>query len=120
VALVALENLVGERAENFMLDLLLAALGETLMVAASRQYVKAWQVETGSVYQQAAWVLSEALWSVSADLRPNLPAEERWNAVQSLLAPVHQAQVPAPQKALLVGRIFQLLLAVHVLPLLPE
>jgi hypothetical protein len=119
VGLVALENLVGERGENFMLDLLLGGLGEILMVAASRQYVKAWRVETGAVYQKAVWVLSEALWNVSSDLQPNLPAEERWSAIQSLLAPALQAQVPAPQKALLVGRIFQLLLAIQLLPPLP-
>jgi hypothetical protein len=119
VGLVALENLVGARDANFLQELILAALGEGLMVAASRQYIRAWQVETGAVNQAAAWFLSEALWRVSGELQPCLPAAERWHTIQTLLAPAQDASLPASHRALLLGRVFQLLLLIRIIPLLP-
>jgi hypothetical protein len=88
------------------------------MVAASRQYVKGWSAETGLVHSRAAWILTEALWRTSVQMQPDLPAAERWRAIQSLLAPAYADDVPAPDKALLLGRIFQILLLTHLFPLL--
>jgi len=62
VGTVALENIVATQKEQFWKRLLLGGLGEALMVAASRQYVRAWDAETSLVHTQAAWYLSEALW----------------------------------------------------------
>jgi hypothetical protein len=85
-----------------------------LMVAASRQYVKAWGVETGLVHKCAAWYLTEALWRTSALMQPQLPSGQRWAAIQSLLEPVHDPELAAPDKALLLGRVFQVLLLTHL------
>jgi hypothetical protein len=120
VGMVALENLVGDKGDKLWQDLLLGGLGEILMVAASRQYVRAWQVETGPVHRSAAWYLARVLWQLSQELQPALPDAQRWQSVQSLLAPAHDANVPGEAKALLLGRIFQLLLLIHVLYLLPR
>jgi hypothetical protein len=89
------------------------------MVAASRQYVKGWEVETALVHSQAAWYLSEALWRASSEMQPDLQPEKRWEAIQALLAPAHDPDVPAPEKALLLGRIFQLLLITYLARLVP-
>jgi len=119
VGMVALENLIANKDEKLWQRLLMGGLGEGLMVAASRQYVRAWQVETGLVHRNAAWYLARVLWQISQELQPGLPDDQRWQIVQSLLAPAHDANVPAPAKALLLGRIFQLLLFIHALYLLP-
>lgn len=119
VGLVAIENVVVGDREKFWQRLFLGFLGEGLMVAASRQYIRAWQVETGVVHQNAAWELAGALWRLSGQLQPGLPPAERWQSIQSLLAPAYDPAVPAPDKALLLGRVFQVLLLLYVVSLLP-
>jgi hypothetical protein len=120
VGMVAVENLIAASDEKLFQRLLAGGLGEGLMVAASRQYVKAWQVETGLVHRTAAWYLARVLWQISQEMQPELPDDRRWQTVKSLLAPAHQEDTPAPAKALLLGRIFQLLLLIHVLYLGPR
>ncbi|MBN1137526.1 MAG: hypothetical protein JXM73_13140 [Anaerolineae bacterium] len=119
VGTVALENIVATEKEEFWKRLLLGGLGETLMVAASRQYIKAWDAETSLVHTQAAWYLSEALWRASRQMQPNLSLEQRWEAIQGLLAPAYAAETPAPAKAVLLGRVFQMLLLTHLARLWP-
>jgi hypothetical protein len=118
VGVVALENLVTSEGENFWQRFFFGGLAEVLMVAASRQYVKGWTAESDLVHTRAGWYLTEALWHASAKMQPDLPPERRWQAIQSLLAPAYAADVPAPDKALLLGRVFQILLLTHLLPLL--
>jgi hypothetical protein len=118
VGAVALENVLAGEKEKFWQSFLLGAVGEGLMVAASRQYIKAWQIETDLVHACAAWDLTEVLWSTSREMQPDLPAEQRWQAIRGLLAPASDPEVPGPDKALLLGRIFQLLLIAHLAPLL--
>lgn len=118
VGAVALENVIGGGSENFWQRFLIGGLAEVLMVAASRQYVKAWEVETGLVHNCAAWYLTGALWRTSTVMQPELPAEQRWNAIQSLLAPAHGPDLSGPEKALLLGRVFQVLLLAHLSRLL--
>jgi hypothetical protein len=119
VGAVALENLIAGQPETLWRKLLLGSLGEGLMVAASRQYIRAWKVETSLVHTQAAWYLAEALWRTSHETQPGLDPAERWQAIASLLAPAHEPQVPAPEKATLLGRVFQLLLLTHLARLRP-
>lgn len=119
VGAVALENLLAAGEEDFLQRLILGGLAEGLMVAASRQYIKAWEVETGPVHTRAAWYLGEALWRTSAEMQPDLPPGQRWQAIQSLLAPAYASDVPAPEKAVLLGRVFQILLLTHLARLLP-
>jgi hypothetical protein len=119
VGMVALENIVATPGEEFWQRLLFGGLGEVLMVAASRQYVKGWQIETQLAHAQATWFLTEALWRASNEMGPNLAPEPRWQAIQALLAPAHDANVPAPDKAVLLGRVFQILLITYLARLLP-
>ena len=114
VGTVALENIVATKKEEFWKRLMLGGLGESLMVAASRQYIRAWDAETRLVHTQAAWYLSEALWRASRQMQPALRPEQRWQAIQDLLAPAYAAETPAPAKAVLLGRVFQMLLLTHL------
>ena len=119
VGVVALENILSTQGEQFWQGLLMGGLAEILMVVASRQYVKGWEVETGLVHTLAAWYLTEALWRTSAEMQPDLSPEQRWEAIHQLLAPAHDPEIPAPEKAVLLGRVFQILLLTHVTRLLP-
>jgi len=119
VGAVALENIIAGEPETFWKRLTIGGLAEGLMVAASRQYVKGWTVETGLVHSQAAWYLTEALWRASNEMQPDLPPQERWEAIQTLLAPARDPDAPEPEKALLLGRIFQVLLITYLARLSP-
>ncbi len=114
VGAVALENLVSADGEELWKRLLLGGLGEALMVAASRQYIRAWRVEANLVHSEATWYLNEALWRASRWMQPDLPVEERGQAIETLLAPTRDPDTPASAKALLIGRIFQVLLLSHL------
>ena len=118
VGIVALENMVAKERETFWQRLLLGGLGEALMVGASRQYIKGWQAEAGLAHKDAAWYLTGALWDASLEMQPLLPPEKRWQAIQALLAPAYDPQVPTPAKALLLGRIFQVLLLTYLAQLI--
>jgi len=120
VGAVALENVVAGERDKFWQRLTLGGLGESLMVAASRQYIKAWQTEVGQVHNCAAWGLAGQLWQASLQMKPELPVEQRWQAIQALLAPAHDDQVPGAIKAVLLGRIFQMMLATYLARLLPQ
>ncbi|MBN1656927.1 MAG: hypothetical protein JXA93_00925 [Anaerolineae bacterium] len=110
VGAVALENVLASRGEEMWQGLVMGGLGEVLMVAASRQYIKGWQLESDLVHQEAAWYLTEALWRASSAAQADSPAEARWQAISSLLAPVRAADVAPEAKAVLLGRVFQILL----------
>jgi hypothetical protein len=114
VGAVALESVVATERGKLFQSLLLGGLGEALMVAASRQYIKAWEIEAGLAHSRAAWFLSEALWHASSELQPEMAQDQRWQAIQSLLAPVDDPDVPGTSKALLLGRVFQILLLTHL------
>jgi hypothetical protein len=119
VGAVALENVLAARGEHFWQGLFMGGLAEVLMVAASRQYVKGWEVETGLVHTQSVWFLTETLWHTSAEMQPDLAPDERWQAIQSLLAPASDPDIPAADKAVLLGRVFQILLLTRLAGLLP-
>lgn len=118
VGAVAVENLVAGEGVDLWKRLLLGGVGEGLMVAASRQYVKGWQVEAGLVHSHAAWYLGQALWRASQQMQPDLAPEERRQAIERVLAPARDPDTPAAVKTLLIGRIFQLLLLGRVSHLL--
>jgi hypothetical protein len=120
VGTVAMETVIAGESAKFWQRLVLGGLGEALMVGASRQYVKAWEVETGLVHGEAVWYLTSALWQASGEMQPDLPAEKRWEAIHALLAPAHDPEVPGAVKALLLGRIYQMLLLTRLARLLPE
>jgi len=116
---VALGNLIGGEAHDLFQRFLLGAASESLMVLASRQYIKGWGAELHSVHCQAAWFLAGELWDLSAEMQPDLPAGERWSNVQKLLAPARDPDTPNEAKAVLLGRLFQIFLLSQLTPHLP-
>jgi hypothetical protein len=120
VGAVALENVLAAGREAFWQRLVIGGVAELLMVAASRQYIKGWQAETALVHTQAIWYLTEALWRTSVRSQPDLRAEQRWQTIQALLAPISTPDTPAPQKAVILGLTFQLVLLMNLVGLLSE
>ena len=119
VGAVALENLI-EAGETLQQRMLLGGLSEALMVAASRQYVKAWGREMQPVYMGAVWFLREELWRLSVSGRPDMRAEERVAMVDGLLAPALGGDAADEVCIALVGRLFQILLIIHLAHVLPD
>ncbi|MCA9972234.1 MAG: hypothetical protein KC425_18555 [Anaerolineales bacterium] len=113
---VAVQNLLeaGSDWSTLWKRALAGALSETLMVVASRQYVRAAEAEIVAVYRNAGWYLYRALSQLIARLQPAQPAAERRRLLDQLLAPVHAPDVPGATKAILLGRLFHLLLLIHL------
>ena len=118
VGAVALENLI-EVGESLTQRILLGGLSEVLMVAASRQYVKAWSREIQPVHMKAIWFLRAALWRLSVQRRPDMRADERIALVDGLLAPTLGGEEADQIRSALLGRLFQVLLLVHLAQVLP-
>lgn len=112
VGLVAFEEIIRGTASGWR-ELLIAIASEGAMVLGSRQYIKAWAVEVGPVHDDATWALREALWRLSEETQPDLPAGQRLDAVRRAL-PVELAQAQSSVKAVALGRLFQTLLLIRV------
>ena len=108
---VAIQNLLESRdSEGWWQRLLLGGLSESLMIMAARQYVNAWENEMTADINQAAWFLYRHFWQLSAKMQPEMEASERRKLVDRLLAPVHDDETSSTAKAVLLGRLFQILL----------
>jgi hypothetical protein len=110
---VVLDNIF-DAGEHFMRRLVIGGLSETLMVLASRQYVKAYNRDLDSMHRQSAWRVRSHLWRLSAANRPELADETRTALVDALLAPVLVEDNPSELRAILLGRLFQVLLLCYV------
>ncbi len=112
---VALENLLqSNSSEELWQKFLAGSISEGLMVLASRQYVKAFKTEMGTVYQTAVWFLYDALWQLSAQTQPELSPAARRQHLDFLMAPIHDNATPETVKIALIGRLFQILLLTHL------
>jgi len=100
--------------EELWKRLLVGGASESLMVLASRQYVKAFQTEIGSVHDSAAWRLYGEFWRLSERLRPELSLEERRQQIDALLSPIHDVSVESNPRAVMIGLLYQLLLLILV------
>jgi len=90
--------------------LLTAVLAEGLAVLATRQHVKAWRGELEAVFRDAAWLLYGELWRWAERRRPELDPGERRRLLDGLFAAVRGAAIGDPERAVVFGRLFQLLL----------
>lgn len=116
---IALQNLSSGEARHLVRRWLLGTASESLMVLASRQYIKGWGSELRALHRKAAWFLSRELWSLSAEMQPESPAGERWVRIQQLVGPALDPDTPSATAAVLLGHLFQLLLLSQLAPLLP-
>ncbi len=101
-------------------ELLAGGMAGLLEATSAWQHVKAWEAEYLSVQDEVSWYLYEALWQVSVDTQPDLPAETRQTLVDRLLAPIRSSTINSAIRVAMIIRLFQILLVIQVAPLLPE
>jgi hypothetical protein len=111
---VVLEQLIEhEGPEDLALRFLTGVLSEGLMVAATRQHIKAWEGELSAVHRGAAWFLYGEMWRWTRRRNPKLSGADRRVLLDRLFEPVHSADGSGFAKAVLLGLLFQLLLAAY-------
>jgi len=103
-----------QSARQLSFSLISGILSEGLMVLATRQHVRAWEESLGSVCTGAAWFLYEELWRWTQDKKPDLPAAERRRLLDLLFRPICSAVSGGLSRAVVIGTLFQLLLASEV------
>lgn len=103
---VAERGEASERALRFLSGL----VSEGLMALATRQHVKAWSAELDAVFRSAAWRLYERLWRWTERRTPDLPHDRRRKLIESLMSPMSSDAAGGMAKAVLVGRLYQILL----------
>lgn len=113
---VAIQNLLESDIEPGELwkRLLAGGISESLMVLASRQYVKGAKAGMIGVCRATAWTLYDEFWQLSAQMQPDLDPAARRQLVDNLLAAIHDDSVPEMVKIGLNGRLFQILLVQHL------
>jgi hypothetical protein len=84
------------------------------------QHVKAWETEFLSVHEEVIWHLYAALWHLSVETQPDLPAEMRQALVDHLLSAVRNPEFDSGIRIALVIRLFQILLVIRLAPLLSK
>jgi hypothetical protein len=99
-------------------DLLTAGLAETFEIFSTFQHVKAWETEFASVHEEAAWHLYAVLWQLSTETQPDLSIEQRQALLDQLFAAVRDPNVNSSIRMALIIRLFQILLAIRMAPLL--
>jgi hypothetical protein len=97
--------------------LLESGLPALLEVGSSVKSAQAWEVEARLMYDEMAWFLYDQLWDISA-ATAGLFAADRRAQIDLLLDPVLDPEVPDSEKAPLVVRLFQAVLAARLQPLL--
>jgi len=100
--------------KDLAMRVLTGGISEGLMVLASRQYVRAQKGELESLLRETAWTLHDRLWSWAASANPDLDRSERRQLIDQLTAPLRNREVAIDARAVLVGRIFQVLLLGHL------
>jgi len=121
VTSVSLHELLDEQADAFK-QLLFSGVPALLEISSAVQSVKAWEVEAALVHHDAAWRLYGELWDISAAMLPDLPADQRRARLDELLGPVVSPaeRIPANVKAILLVKLYQVVLTVRLAPLLDE
>lgn len=98
--------------------LLASGLTAMLEVGAAFRSAQAWEVEASLMYYDLAWYLYGELWDVSLATRPELSPDQRRVCTDLLLKPVLDPDVPDATKSALLVRLFQIVLAARIWPLL--
>lgn len=99
---------------SLAMRILTGGISEGLMVIASRQYVRAAEGELASLMRETAWSLYPLLWQWTTTANPDLETSARRELIEKLTVPLRDADCPTTVKAVLAGRIFQVLLIAHI------
>jgi hypothetical protein len=117
VTSVSLHEMVHEPTDAFR-QLVFTGVPALLEIGSAFQSVKAWEVETSLVHHSSAWRLYDELWEISTAMLPSLGAEQRRAQLDALLGPVVSPDTPASVKAALLVKLYQVVLAMRLAPLL--
>ena len=96
------------------MGILSGALSEGLMVLATRQHVRAWEGELEAVHRRTAWMAYDELWRWSSQENPELSNTQRRALIDTLMDPAVSSNSSGLVKAVLIGRLFQLMIAAQV------
>jgi hypothetical protein len=108
---VALQQVMDAEDEGEMWRKLLAStVSESMMVAASRQYVKGADTDLAAMLDEFAWRARRLLWDVSTEMRPQMDPAKRRALVDAPLAAARDASTPPLARAVVLGRLLQGLL----------
>ena len=99
-------------------QLLVSGAPALLEIGSALESVKAWEVETGLVHYDAAWRLYGELWDISTTMLPDLAADQRRTGLDALLGPAVSPDSPGSAKAILLVKLYQVVLAMRLAPLL--
>jgi hypothetical protein len=117
VATVSLEETFAAQ-EDPLRRLLASGLTALLEVGSAIKNAQAWEVEASLLYQDLAWYLYGELWDVSLLARPELSVEQRRACTDLLLQPILSGEATDATKCALLVRLFQVVLAARMWPLL--
>jgi hypothetical protein len=117
VATVSLEETFAAQ-EDPLRRLLASGLTALLEVGSAIKNAQAWEVEASLLYHDLAWYLYGELWDVSLLARPELTAEQRRACTDLLLQPILSGEATDAMKSALLVRLFQVVLAARMWPLL--
>ena len=101
-------------AKDLAMRVLTGGISEGLMVLASRQYVRAQEGDLAALFRDTAWTLYDRLWQWTEGANPDLGTTERRQLLDRVTAPLRDTQAPSTIKAVLAGRLFQVLLLGHL------
>jgi hypothetical protein len=117
VASVGLQETFASQ-EDPLKGLLASGVTAMLEVGSAFKSARAWEVEASLMYYDLAWYLYGELWEISLAARPELSAEQRRACADLLLQPVLAPDVADATKSALLVRLFQVVLAARMWPLL--
>ncbi len=118
---VFLEQLFeGSNARELAMRILTGSISEGLMVLASRQYVRAAEDELAAIFRDTGWSLFERLWQWTAESNPDLGTAERRQLIDRITDPLRDTRASSALKAVLAGRLFQVLLLAHITDEIPD
>jgi hypothetical protein len=120
VGVIAVQDIVQavrEDRERAIRNLLAGGLVEMLEMASTFQHVKAWETEFVSVHEETVWYLYETLWRLSVETQPDLAVEKRQVLIEMLLAGARTSDVSGGARMAMIVRLFQILLAIRLVPL---
>ena len=98
--------------------LLAGGVTAMLEVSAAIKSAQAWEVEASLMYYDLAWYLYGELWEISLAAQPELSPDQRQACTDLLLKPLMDPDVADATKSALLVRLFQVVLAARLWPLL--
>jgi len=121
IGIMAVRDLLDSAAndpEHLLQNALAGGLASTTEGFSTVQAVRAWEMEFGSVHEEALWDLYGLLWQLAADRRPDQPIETRHALIEQLLAPARSPELNGMARMGYLIRLFQIALLLRLRPLI--